>query len=233
MGARDDRRRKAGSGGRQQALSAGRARRGRRQGAAVLERCDLSPTGNARARCWPRSRPRPRRAASRRSRRGCWRRCSIPARCCAPARTTTTTWPRWAFPASRRKRSGCSSSSSRRATRWSGPGATVVMPRGTKKYDWEIELAAVIGKTARYVSVENALEPCRRLHGRDRSVGARFQSGAGSVLQVRLGRRKGDRHRLPDGAVDRAGRRARRPQNVALKLSVNGVVKQDSQHAAR
>ena len=38
-----------------------------------------------------------------------------------------------------------------------GPGATVVMPRGTKKYDWEIELAAVIGKTARYVSVENAL----------------------------------------------------------------------------
>ncbi|MBV8839911.1 MAG: fumarylacetoacetate hydrolase family protein, partial [Alphaproteobacteria bacterium] len=32
-----------------------------------------------------------------------------------------------------------------------GPGATVVMPRGTKKYDWEIELAAVIGKTARYV----------------------------------------------------------------------------------
>ena len=38
-----------------------------------------------------------------------------------------------------------------------GPGATVTMPRGTKKYDWEIELAAVIGKTARYVSVENAL----------------------------------------------------------------------------
>ena len=39
-----------------------------------------------------------------------------------------------------------------------GPGATVVMPRGTRKYDWEIELAAVIGKTARYVPVERALE---------------------------------------------------------------------------
>ena len=38
-----------------------------------------------------------------------------------------------------------------------GPGATVTMPRGTKKYDWEIELAAVIGKTARYVTAENAL----------------------------------------------------------------------------
>jgi hypothetical protein len=31
-----------------------------------------------------------------------------------------------------------------------GPGATVVMPRDTVKYDWEIELAAVIGKTARW-----------------------------------------------------------------------------------
>ena len=30
-----------------------------------------------------------------------------------------------------------------------GPGATVLMPRGTQKFDWEIELAAVIGKTAR------------------------------------------------------------------------------------
>ena len=38
-----------------------------------------------------------------------------------------------------------------------GPGDTVVMPRGTKKYDWEIELAAVIGRTARYVAPHEAL----------------------------------------------------------------------------
>ena len=69
-----------------------------------------------------------------------------------------------------------------------GPGATVVMPRGTKKYDWEIELAAVIGKTARYVTARTGARSCRGLHGRDRHVGARFQSGAGSILQVRLGR---------------------------------------------
>ncbi len=37
-----------------------------------------------------------------------------------------------------------------------GPGRTVLMPRGTKAFDWEIELAAVIGKTARYVTPETA-----------------------------------------------------------------------------
>ena len=41
---------------------------------------------------------------------------------------------------------------------WSGQGATVDMPIGTKKFDWEIELAAVIGKTARYVTAEHALD---------------------------------------------------------------------------
>ena len=38
-----------------------------------------------------------------------------------------------------------------------GPGATVRMPIGTKAFDWEIELAAVIGKTARNVSLQDAL----------------------------------------------------------------------------
>ena len=38
-----------------------------------------------------------------------------------------------------------------------GPGATVHMPIGTQAFDWEIELAAVIGRTARNVSVEDAL----------------------------------------------------------------------------
>ena len=38
-----------------------------------------------------------------------------------------------------------------------GEGPTVLMPRGTKAFDWEIELAVVIGKTARYVSAADAL----------------------------------------------------------------------------
>lgn len=39
-----------------------------------------------------------------------------------------------------------------------GPDDTVVMPRGSKMTDWEVELGVVIGKTAKYVSKENALD---------------------------------------------------------------------------
>ncbi len=40
----------------------------------------------------------------------------------------------------------------------SGPDDDVVIPRGSKKTDWEVELAVVIGKKAKYVSPEDALK---------------------------------------------------------------------------
>lgn len=39
-----------------------------------------------------------------------------------------------------------------------GPNDDVVIPRGSKKTDWEVELGVVIGKPAKYVSRETALE---------------------------------------------------------------------------
>lgn len=39
-----------------------------------------------------------------------------------------------------------------------GPNDPVFLPRGSVKTDWEIELGVVIGKTAKYVDVENALD---------------------------------------------------------------------------
>ena len=39
-----------------------------------------------------------------------------------------------------------------------GPNDDVVMPRGSEKTDWEVELGVVIGTTAKYVSKENALD---------------------------------------------------------------------------
>ncbi len=39
-----------------------------------------------------------------------------------------------------------------------GPNDDVEIPRGSEKTDWEVELGVVIGKPAKYVSVENALE---------------------------------------------------------------------------
>ncbi len=39
-----------------------------------------------------------------------------------------------------------------------GPNDNVMLPRGSKKGDWELELGVVIGKRARYVSQKSALE---------------------------------------------------------------------------
>jgi 2-keto-4-pentenoate hydratase/2-oxohepta-3-ene-1,7-dioic acid hydratase in catechol pathway len=39
-----------------------------------------------------------------------------------------------------------------------GPNDDVVMPRGSTKTDWEVELGVVIGKAAKYVSEEGALD---------------------------------------------------------------------------
>lgn len=39
-----------------------------------------------------------------------------------------------------------------------GPNDDVVLPRGSKRGDWEVELAAVIGAPAKYVSEEDALD---------------------------------------------------------------------------
>lgn len=39
-----------------------------------------------------------------------------------------------------------------------GPNDNVIIPRGSEKTDWEVELGVVIGKTAKYVSEEDALD---------------------------------------------------------------------------
>ncbi len=39
-----------------------------------------------------------------------------------------------------------------------GPNDDLIIPKGSKKTDWEVELALVIGKKASYVSEENALD---------------------------------------------------------------------------
>src|SRR5439155_9681504 len=39
----------------------------------------------------------------------------------------------------------------------SGPSDDVVLPRGSKKTDWEVELAVVIGRRAKYVEVADAM----------------------------------------------------------------------------
>ena len=42
-------------------------------------------------------------------------------------------------------------------TAWAGPNDEIVIPRDSEKTDWEVELALVIGKRAKYVSEDEAL----------------------------------------------------------------------------
>ena len=109
-----------------------------------------------------------------------------------------------------------------------GPGATVTMPRGTRKYDWEIELAAVIGKTARYVTAENALTHVAGytvaidLSARD------FNQAPDQFYKFDWVAGKATDTACPLGPWIVPAEALGDVQNVALKLSVNGVVKQDS-----
>jgi 2-keto-4-pentenoate hydratase/2-oxohepta-3-ene-1,7-dioic acid hydratase in catechol pathway len=108
-----------------------------------------------------------------------------------------------------------------------GPGDTVHMPIGTQAFDWEIELAAVIGKTARNVPVEQALEHVAfytvsidfsaRDHNRAPETFYKLDWVAGKANDTccPLGPRL-----VPAAAVAD-------PQNLGLRLWVNGELKQD------
>lgn len=109
-----------------------------------------------------------------------------------------------------------------------GPGDTVVMPRGTQKYDWEIELAAVIGKTARYVTPEHALGYVAGYTiGLDLSA-RDFNQAPDQFYKLDWVAGKATDTSCPLGPWMVPASALPNPQNVALKLAVNGGVKQDS-----
>ncbi|MGH6981343.1 MAG: fumarylacetoacetate hydrolase family protein [Stellaceae bacterium] len=112
------------------------------------------------------------------------------------------------------------------------PGATVTLPRAAKNVDWEVELAAVIGRVCKDVPEARALD---------------YVAGylcANDLSARDLGTREGPpptnpfrsdwtAHKSFDGScplgpwivpADQVGD----PQKLALKLLVNGVIKQDS-----
>lgn len=47
---------------------------------------------------------------------------------------------------------------SKATSAWSGPNDNIVIPRNSSKTDWEVELAVVIGRKAKYVSEADALD---------------------------------------------------------------------------
>lgn len=104
-----------------------------------------------------------------------------------------------------------------------GPGDPVVH-RGdiTQQLDWEVELAAVIGRTARRVDVENALDyvfgytVCIDMSARDNRRAGQWIYSKGQDSYAPLGPCIVTADEIPD------------PQSLDLWLTVNGVEKQRS-----
>lgn len=108
-------------------------------------------------------------------------------------------------------------------TALSGPNDELVIPRGGTKVDWEVELGVVIGATARYVDEANALEHVAGyvLHNDyserafQRERGGQWAKGKSCDTFAPVGPFLATRDEIAD------------PQALAMKLEVNGVVKQD------
>lgn len=109
-----------------------------------------------------------------------------------------------------------------------GEGAVVHMPIGTRAFDWEIELATVIGRTARNVTPESALS-----HVAGYTVAIDFSArdlNKAPETFYKLDWVAGKAHDTccPMGPrlVPAAG--VPDPQDLGLRLCVNGTVKQDA-----
>lgn len=108
-----------------------------------------------------------------------------------------------------------------------GPGNTVVYPRDTKQLDWEIELTAVIGKTARAVSEEDAMS-----HVAAYTVAIDFSArdlnaAPDTFYKMDWVAGKAQDTCGPMGPYLVPADFVSDPHNLAMKLSVNGAVKQD------
>jgi 2-keto-4-pentenoate hydratase/2-oxohepta-3-ene-1,7-dioic acid hydratase in catechol pathway len=112
------------------------------------------------------------------------------------------------------------------------PGATIKISDYSKMMDWEIELAAVIGRAAKHVSVEKALGyvagyTCANdLSARDR--GRRPHVPDTSPFKADWVAHKSFDGSCPLGPWIVPASDIKEPQNLGLKLWVNGAIKQDS-----
>ncbi|MFI9825438.1 fumarylacetoacetate hydrolase family protein [Streptomyces sp. NPDC052013] len=105
-----------------------------------------------------------------------------------------------------------------------GPHDTVLVPRGSVKTDWEVELAVVIGRTARYL--ESAEEGLAHVAGYavSHDVSEReFQIERGGTWD----KGKNCETFNPLGPWLVTADEVTDPQNLALRLWVNGELKQD------
>ena len=107
-----------------------------------------------------------------------------------------------------------------------GPHDDVLVPRGSTKTDWEVELAVVIGKTARYLSSDEEALACVAGYAVSNDVSER-------ALQLEVSGGQWSKGKAcetfnPLGPVLVPADEVGDPQNLDLKSWVNGEVRQDS-----
>jgi 2-keto-4-pentenoate hydratase/2-oxohepta-3-ene-1,7-dioic acid hydratase in catechol pathway len=97
------------------------------------------------------------------------------------------------------------------------PGEPILRPRGSKQLDWEVELGVVIGRTARFVSKEQALDHVwgytiiNDASARDfQFITSQWMAGKIFETAAPVGPYIADRQEIPD------------PHNLELKTFVNG-----------
>ena len=112
------------------------------------------------------------------------------------------------------------------------PDATVTASHYTQKLDWEVELAAVIGKPAKNVSVDKALNYVAG-YTASNDLSARDLSRRPHVPDTSAFKSDWIGQKSFDGACPLGpwivpAQDISDPDNLAIKLWVNGVIKQDS-----
>ena len=115
------------------------------------------------------------------------------------------------------------------------PGATVAATHYCKNLDWEVELAAIIGTPGKNIRAEDALKHvagytiANDLSARE--LGRRAEAAAGSPFSFDWTMQKSFDGACPVGPWIVPADDIPDPQNLAMKLWVNDVIKQDSNTA--
>ncbi|MGD7654356.1 MAG: fumarylacetoacetate hydrolase family protein [Verrucomicrobiales bacterium] len=107
---------------------------------------------------------------------------------------------------------------------WSGPNDDVVIPRGARKLDYEVELAVVIGRTASYVDERESLDCVAGFatfcdfseRAFQQEMGGQWMKGKSADTFAPMGPWLTTADEVPD------------PQKLRLSCKVNGELRQNS-----
>lgn len=109
-----------------------------------------------------------------------------------------------------------------------GPGPTVQYPRGSQMFDWEVELAAIIGRRSRRLSMDNALDAVAAYSVAIDFSARDFNQAPNTFYKLDWVAGKAQDSCCPLGPRLVPAAFIANAQDLALSLSVNDEVKQNA-----